>query len=611
MFQSRPASGSRFRTSRNLFCAFFCLPIYAQQPDAEKVPARKDTIVVTGVVAPLPLAESDRALEVLPAREHPLLFNTFSDLLNLDSSLDLRERAPGMVQSGLSIRGGSFGQTLVLLNGMRLNNVQSSNHNMDVPVPLEAVSHIEALSGSGSSLYGSDAVAGVVNFVTAPPQATEMKLGAGVGNFGVNQQNASVAWTSKVFDQQLSFSRDFSSGFVQNRDYRNLSIASDSNVRTKLGLSHITLALNDRPFGAEHFYGNFNSWERTKGWFAGIHQPLGENTDVSFSYRRHSDLFVLYRDRPQVFTNRHVDESYQASVRRRDHPSRNVTIFYGAEMLHDEIDSNNLGTHQRTREAVYGGVELRALGRFSFTVSAREELYRNLRQQFSPSISGGVWLTSAWKLRASVSRAFRLPTFTDLYYHDPANLGNPLLQPETAWAFEGGADYRPTARLHFDATYFQRREKNGIDFVRTSPTEIWRATNFQALTFNGFEGGGRMTMARRQTLDLHYTFLDGAQNVLGAQQSKYVFNYARHSGLIGWSAVVGQVAMRARLGVVERFARDPYGVLDVAISRTSGALRPFLRVSNLTDTNYQEFFGVPLPGRSAVVGMEWVVFSRR
>ena len=256
-------------------------------------------------------------------------------------------------------------------------------------------------------------------------------------------------------------------------------------------------------------------------------------------------------------------------------------------------------------------MELRALGRFSFTVSAREEMYRNLRQQFSPTIGGGFWVNPAWKLRASVSRAFRLPTFTDLYYRDPANIGNPLLRPETAWAFETGADFRPTTKLLFDATYFQRREKDGIDFVRNNPTEIWRATNFQSLTFNGFEGGGRLSLRKGQTVDLHYTFLDGAQSALGTQQSKYVFNYARHSGLIGWTGALGQFAMRARLGVVERFARDPYAVLDLAISRTRGSLRPFLRVSNLTDTTYQEFFGVPLPGRSAVVGLEWVVFSRR
>ena len=598
--------------SKLLLCVAALCPLgLAQQsipPDPEP---RKDTIVVTGTVTPLPLNEADRAIAVLPARAQALLFGNFSDLFNLDPSLDLRERSPGMIQSGLSIRGGSFGQTLVLLNGMRFNNVQSANHNMDIPVPLESVTQVEVLRGSGSSLYGSDAVAGVVNFVTAPSKITEMRLGAGVGNFGINQQNGTVGFTSKRWDQQLAFSRDFSSGFLRNRDYRNLSLASDSHIRTALGLTHITLALNDRPFGADNFYGNYNSWERTKGWFAGIQQPLTENMDASFSYRRHSDLFVLYRDRPQVFTNRHVDESYQAALRHRFAAGRNTTLFYGVELLHDAIDSNNLGIHNRTRESGYVGIEVRALGRFSFTASAREEIYRNVRKQFSPSAGAGLWLSPKWKLRTSISRAFRLPTFTDLYYHDPANLGNPLLRPETAWAWESGVDFRPTSNLLIDSTFFQRHEKDGIDFVRTDPTSIWRATNFQALTFNGYEGGAKWEIWKGQTFDLRYTFLNGAQNVLGTQQSKYVFNYARHSGLVSWQIAKGQFAARTRIGVVERYSGNPYAVLDASIARSRGTLRPYLRISNLSDTTYSEFFGVPNPGRSAVIGVEWLVFSRR
>ena len=193
--------------------------------------------------------------------------------------------------------------------------------------PLESITQVEVLRGSGSAMYGSDAVAGVVNFVTAPSEGLELKVRGGVGNFGINQEGASLGWNSKFWDQQLAFSRDFSTGFIPNRDYRNMSLASDSFLRSSLGVSHITLALNDRPFGANNFYGPYNSWERTKGWFAGLRQELGKKTEVSFAYRRHSDLFVLYRDRPQVYTNRHIVDSYQASIRRRDQLSRNVNLF--------------------------------------------------------------------------------------------------------------------------------------------------------------------------------------------------------------------------------------------------------------------------------------------
>ena len=603
-------------------CWFTCACLAYAQAQPPSVPAASDkpkpiekleqSIVVTGTWTPLPLDEADRAITVIPARRDLPFFNSISDLLNLDTSTDLRERSTNAVQSGLSIRGGSFGQTLVLLNGMRLNDVQSSNHNMDVPVPLESITQVEVLRGSGSAMYGSDAVAGVVNFVTAPSEGLELKVRGGVGNFGINQEGASLGWNSKFWDQQLAFSRDFSTGFIPNRDYRNMSLASDSFLRSSLGVSHITLALNDRPFGANNFYGPYNSWERTKGWFAGLRQELGKKTEVSFAYRRHSDLFVLYRDRPQVYTNRHIVDSYQASIRRRDQLSRNVNLFYGAEVLGDSIASNNLGNHSKAREAAYGGIDVRALGRFSFSASAREEIFRNMQKKFSPSASAGLWLSPAWKLRASVSRAFRLPTFTDLYYKDPSNVGNPLLQPETAWGYEGGVDFHPSGKIRADLTVFQRREKNGIDFVRTNPTAIWRAINFQALNFTGFEAGTKVEVIRGQVVDFRYTLLEGAQNVLNGQQSKYVFNYARHSGLIAWQAALGkQATVRTRLGVVERFGRDPYAVLDVFLARTRGAIRPYLRMSNLTDTYFEEFFGVPTPGRSAVIGVEWVVFSRK
>ena len=129
------------------------------------------------------------------------------------------------------------------------------------------------------------------------------------------------------FAEQLSFTRDFSSGFIPDRDYRNLAIASQTNFRTALGTSDLLLALSDRPFGADQFYGDFNSWERTKGWFLGATQDLGKRTQVAFGYRRHTDLFVLHRDRPEVFTNRHAVESYQVVLRRRQDGLIRTTVL--------------------------------------------------------------------------------------------------------------------------------------------------------------------------------------------------------------------------------------------------------------------------------------------
>ncbi len=296
---------------------------------AQQLPEQRDTVVVTGTFEPMSLEEIDRAVRVLPVRSQSLVLNTLADLLKLDPSLDLAERAPDGVQSDLSIRGAGFNKTLVLLNGMRLNDPQSGHHNMDIPVPLESVDRVEVMRGSGSTLYGADAVGGVINIITAPPSVTEFRLRTAFGSDGINQQRASLGIVGKKVSEQLSFARDFSSGFRPDRDYRNLQFASVTRLATDFGNGSLNLAYMDHPFGADQFYGNFNSWEDTKTWFAGVQQAFGAKTSASFSFRRHSDLFVLYRDRPDVFANHHSDETYQLAVRRREEMSTSTTLYYG------------------------------------------------------------------------------------------------------------------------------------------------------------------------------------------------------------------------------------------------------------------------------------------
>lgn len=593
-----------FRPISLLVCA---CTLFGQQPAADK-----SSIVVTGTYEPIPLEEADRNLRVLNAQELQLVSNTLADLLKLDSSLDLRQRASNGLQGDLSIRGGSFGQTLVLIDGIRLNDVQSGHHNLDIPVPLEAIGQVEILKGSGSTLYGSDAVGGVVNVRTRIPETSEIRLRTALGNFGVNQQRAILAYSGSQLTQQLSFSRDFSTGFIPDRDYRNLSFTSLTHLKSALGFTNITLAQNDRPFGADQFYGNFNSWERTKTWFASVRQALGQKTEASFAFRRHADLFVLYRDRPQVFTNRHAVESFQAILRREEKLGQNARLHFGAEGYRDAISSNNLGVHDRARGAGYAAFDMRALRRFSFSAGVRDEVWGSANHEISPSLAGGVWLASAWKLRASASRAFRLPTYTDLYYHDPANLGSPNLRPERAWSYEAGLDWNGAGRLRAEMTVFQRRERDGIDYVRTSPLDIWRATNFQRLRYTGVEAVVKSRIASSQEVEFAYTGLRGAQDQLAGFESKYVFNYPVHQGIASWQAAFGNgLVVRTRIGATQRFARDPYAVWDAYGASTRGRIRPFLQLTNLTSTRFEEIPGVVMQGRAVVGGLELLVYRGR
>ncbi len=583
---------------RSLALLLLAICLFAQQPV-------RQTIVVSGAWEPVPLEEADRAVISLPARDLRLTLIAMPDLLRLDPSLDLRQRAPNGLQGDLSIRGATFGQTLVLLNGRRMNDPQTGHHSMDVPVPLDAIESVEVLRGAGSTLYGSDAMGGVVNIITSQPEGWQVRTRAALGSDGAQQQSLGAGGVFGRFSERVSLARDFSTGFMPDRDYRALAGSSSSTMRTRLGTTGLELAAADRAYGAGNFYGAYPSWERTKTWFADVRQQFGRSTDAALSYRRHTDLFYLYRDNPQRYQNHHAAESWQASLRRRDEVRRHFTLYSGAEMFADSIQSSNLGHHNRARGAAYAALDARAMGRFSFSAGVRTESYRGAFDQFSPSISGGYWATAKLKLRASVSRAYRVPTFTELFYNDPANRGNSALRAERAWSTEAGADWRPASAWRVQTTVFERRDRDGIDYMSASPSGPWQAANITRLNFKGLETSAGLRW-RRQVFDWSYTAMRARSALDAGVYTKYAYNYPVHSGVFSWTASLGHYTARTRLGALERRGRDPYAVWDVSVARATRRVRPFLQFANITGTRYEEVLTVAMPGRTYLAGVELI-----
>ena len=621
-----------------VLCLFAGSTLAAQQSSnqtqaANNAPVQQETIVVTGTFEPAPATEVDRAVTVIDFGSQAPLYKSWVDALETDPSLDLRQRGPNDIQGDVSIRGSSFGETLILLNGLRMDDVQSGHHDLDLPLPSTAVERMEILKGAGSTLYGSDAMAGSVNVITAQPEHTDLSFGAGVGNFGINQQYGSTSFVWKKFDESLDAERDFSSGFRPDRDYRSATFFSSTGATTGLGRSLLMLAYGDKPFGADQFYGPFDSWERTKSWFAGLKQELGSKTEFDFGFRRHTDDFVLLRDDPGVYENNHIDRSWQADLRRHEQLSDNSSLFYGAEGVHEDIVSTNfssgeisdaLGTHDRSRGAVYLDYDVRALRRFSFSASAREEIFSRTHGEFNPTLAAGVWLRSGLKLKASASRAFRLPSYTDWDYHDPANFGNPNLGPESAWDYEGGVEWTPDSRWKIDGTVFERRDHNVIDYVlRTctaipaselppgaacspSVAQVYHAENLQNLNFTGFESSAELRLPHEQRIQFAYTELYGVQKALNGLQTKYTFDYPAHDGVISWNGKLpGKFIARTRLGVLDRYGSDPYALWDAGVVREFNHVNAHLVLSNISDTQYQEIQGVVMPGRSVVFGLDF------
>jgi outer membrane cobalamin receptor len=574
---------------------------------------QSSTIQVITTAEPLPLAESDRSVETLLPREASSGTDSVVDLLRSDSSLNVQARGAEGVQADLSIRGTTFEQSLVLVNGFRVNDPETGHLNLDIPVPLDAITRVDVLHGSGSTFYGSDAIGGAVNLLTGQPApGLTLVARSGAGSYGSLENHLRAAYSSGPFAEQITASRDQSDGFAYDRNYASNATASETWLKSRPGTTDILLAASDRPYGANNFYGIYPEWERTKAWLASIQQQLGARTAASFGYTRHTDEFVLIVNQPSIYENNHVTTSYEGALRRADPLGRNATLSYGLEEAGDTIHSNSLGQHARNQGAGYANLTLTSLRRFSLSLGAREEVLSSQGSVFSPSVAAAFMLSKTVRLRVSAGHGFRQPTYVDLYYSDPATIGNPSLKPETSWSYEGGGDWTPTnGRLRFSAVGYRLNQSNVIDYVKPLPLtlgEQYQAINIPTLDITGAEASLHVRLKGTQQLDFSYTANHSA-NLPAGYLSEYAFNFAAQNAIFAWTGQLPgtwghQITAHTQVEIVQKTTQTAYPLWDFDLTRNTGAIRPYLRLLNLANTGYTEIPFVPMQGRTIIGGMQ-------
>ena len=394
---------------------------------------------------------------------------------------------------------------------------------------------------------------------------------------------------------------------------------------SRLGVTDLLVASSDRSFGANQFYGAYNSWERTKGWFASACQELGAHTVAAFGYRRHTDEYILARNNPSPYENNHIDGSWQASLRHTINLPAGALLLAGLEADGDSIRSFNfsggvtsfaLGIHARNRGAGYVDLDWNPPNRrWNLSAGAREEIFSGGAQAvFSPQLAGSLRLPHQLKLRASGGYGFRIPTYTDLYYSDPSTLGNPHLKPESAWSADSGADWAPSARIMLSVTGFYSQQHATIDYVRSPavpnphlppncPANIWCAANLNGLHFAGVESAFTWIPAKSQSVRIAWTALHGAQTALHGLESEYVFNYPVQNIHASWTVNFPHaITLTNAVQLAQRYQQTVYPVWNATLARDSGRLRPYLRFTNLSNTGYQEIAGVAMPPRGIMGG---------
>jgi len=564
----------------------------------------RETVVVTGAAEPAELATVTRTVSVITREELARLpIHSVADALRLVPSVDVRARGERGMQADFGLRGAGFGQVLVLVDGVRINDAQSGHHNGDIPVPLDAIERIEVLQGAGSSLYGADASGGAINIIT--------RAGAGPGlvveggSFGLAGAHGQAGATRGNVRQVVSGEVSRSSGFMFDRDFELVSASS----RTAIGDRTTLLAsVQRKEFGANGFYGPSPSREWTNQTLVAADHRFGGGTgwgyEVDASYRTHGDRFVYRQHDPAFSDNRHRTHEVLATLRaaRAAGPGR---LTAGVEGGAGWIRSSNLGDHETRR--VSGFAEWRQVGAtIDADVSLRVDRYKEFGTSWSPAVGIGWWATPAVRLRASAGRAFRVPSFTERYYHDPNHLARSEIGPETAWTGEGGVDVFLASGWWVRATAFGRADHDVIDWQRPSADVRWQTYNVREADTLGVELSVRRDLGGGAFVQAGYTGqrVDAAEVT---QLSKYVLDYAPHVMTVAAAVPLGggvRVAPvlawkhRSRSG-----AETDDAVLDLRVSRDFGGVELRVDGTNLFDSQYQEIAGVDMPGAAVAVSL--------
>ena len=582
----------------------------AQDPSTSlRAGSFRQTVVVTGAARPVELGRVTRAMTILTREQiERLPVQSVADVLRLASSVDVRMRGVRGVQSDFAVRGANFGQMLVLVDGVRLNDAQSGHHNGDIPVPLDAVERIEVLYGPGSSLFGADAFGGTVNVITRRGAGPPSLVVQG-GSFGLASGRGQVGFERGAVRESLAVSADRSSGFMYDRDFRTTTARS----QTALGsATNLSLAYQSKEFGANNFYGgNAPSREWTNQTLVTADHRFGDvrgwSTTGSASYRTHGDRFLFNQLQPQLSDNRHRTHAVLAAFSGARPVGGVGTLTAGIEGGGDWIRSTNLGDHSTARVSGFGEWRQEIGARTQIDGTLRVDRYSEFGTSWNPSAGIGWWASSMLRLRASVGRAFRVPTFTERYYSDPANLAREEVGPETAWAGEGGADVLFAGGWILQATIFGRADQDVIDWLRPTTADRWRTYNIRDVDTRGVELGVRKTFTGGPMILAEYTALDVNAAAVN-QLSKYVLDYAPHSFVAAAAiplparfSVAPRVEYRRRSRTTGTF---DYVLLDVRVGkRLNDHFELYVDGSNLLDETYQEIAGVAMPGATVAFSL--------
>lgn len=641
-----------------LSCSILVLPGYSQeQPDS--IPSSSsdreielEEVVVSAQRSPVVQSQLMRVVQVVTRAE--IAQHSSAGLAGLLENLrgvDIRQRGAFGMQADISIRGGTFDQTLILLNGINLTDPQTGHHNLNLPVDLSSVERIEVLQGPGARIFGPNAFNGAINIITAAPATHGITATISGGEFGLFQSSVSAVAALGKVNQHISLGWNRSDGYQENTDFSNLNMYYRAVVPSGPGSFDMQAGYTQRAFGANSFYSpRFPAQaEETRAGFVSVRYKPGRwiNLNPAVYWRRHHDRFELFRENaPQWYTghNYHMTDVAGAAVNWM-HVAGYGRLSLGADYRFEHIFSNVLGNPMAVPRSVPGepGAEFtRSYQRQSLSMMAEQSVFlanfsvsAGLLMHLNASLPNGIsiypGIDLGWQVLKSIrwyataNRTLRLPTFTDLFYNSPTNAGNPDLKPEEALALESGFKLNKAA-VNAEISVYRQWGKNMIDWVKPAGNEIWQSLNHTMINVTGIEAGADFDLRQPESLGvfryigLHYSWTKADKHSRGFT-SLYALDNLKHKvdlslghSITSKSGIDWKLSFQDRSGgyqpyvdgaFAEEIPYHPVLLANVKVFWNPGAFQVFAEVSNIMNTKVMDHANVLQPGRWMLAGVKY------
>lgn len=602
-----------------------------------------DEIEVSAQKAPVAFSQVARIVSVISREEiEAAPVQSIQELLEYALSVDVRQRGVHGVQADVSVRGGSFDQTLILLNGINISDPQTGHHSLDLPVSLKNIQRVEILEGPAARVFGPNAFSGVINIITNTEGKSNLKVDVAGGQHKLADINVSGNLSAGSWNQFLAFNRLSSDGYTDNTDFKTFNAFYQAKLDLKPGALNFQVGNTSKAFGANSFYTATypNQYEETKTTFASLKFETGTKVHINPSvyWRRHQDKFELFRNNPASWYKGHNYHLTNVFGSKLDawFSSRLGKTAFGAEIRTENIWSNVLGkalTKPIEVPGETGQYFTKSYSRTTISYFAEHSVYlKNL------SISAGAmtnWISDlgfGWniypgidlsyevinhfKIYGSTNSTLRMPTFTDLFYNGPTNVGNPDLKPEKSVTYEGGLKLTYIGFSGHAGIYY-REGKDLIDWVREKETDKWQPQNLTRINTTGYELSGNFFPEKIWRKKIFLTKF--GINYAYSQQDKgtndvfsyYVLDNLKHKLDIEIDHKIwGKLKASWRLSYQDRngmrTSTEPYKPFWLVNSRIVWKTRStevYAMVSNLFDKKYFDLGQVQQPGRWISVGI--------